>query len=171
AVLGWLWRRRHGTDAQRREAGRRLIFCLPMRTLVTQTHANVLRWRERLGLAERDLGVHLLLGGAVDSQWEERPDRDAILIGTQDQLLSRALLRGYGMSRFRWPVHFALLNNDCTWVLDEVQLMGVGASTAAQLQAFREKIGTVGSAKTVWMTATLDEGRLNTVDGTRARTR
>lgn len=171
AVLGWLWRRRHGSEAQRREAGRRLIFCLPMRTLVTQTHENVLRWREKLALTERDLGVHMLLGGAVDAAWDEQPERDAILIGTQDQLLSRALLRGYGMSRFRWPVHFALLNNDCTWVLDEVQLMGVGASTAAQLQAFREKIGTVGSAKTVWMTATLDEGRLNTVDGTRARTR
>jgi CRISPR/Cas system-associated endonuclease/helicase Cas3 len=40
AVLGWLWRRRHGTEAQRREAGRRLVFCLPMRTLVTQTHEN-----------------------------------------------------------------------------------------------------------------------------------
>lgn len=171
AVLGWLWRRRHGTEAQRLEAGRRLIFCLPMRTLVTQTHENVLRWRAKLALTERDLGVHILLGGAVDAAWEEQPDRDAILIGTQDQLLSRALLRGYGTSRFRWPVHFALLNNDCTWVLDEVQLMGVGASTAAQLQAFREKIGTVGSAKTVWMTATLDEGRLNTVDATRARTR
>lgn len=170
AVLGWLWRRRHGTEAQRREAGRRLIFCLPMRTLVTQTHENVLRWRSKLRLPERELGVHVLLGGAVDAAWEEQPDRDAILIGTQDQLLSRALLRGYGMSRFRWPVHFALLNNDCTWVLDEVQLMGVGASTAAQLQAFREKIGTVGSAKTVWMTATLDEARLNTVDATRART-
>lgn len=171
AVLGWLWRRRHGTEAQRREAGRRLIFCLPMRTLVSQTHENVLRWRTKLALTERDLGVHTLLGGAVDAAWEQQPDLDAILIGTQDQLLSRALLRGYGMSRFRWPVHFALLNNDCTWVLDEVQLMGVGASTAAQLQAFREKIGTVGSAKTVWMTATLDEGRLNTVDATRARTR
>jgi CRISPR-associated endonuclease/helicase Cas3 len=171
AVLGWLWRRRHGTDAQRREAGRRLIFCLPMRTLVTQTHDNVLHWRERLALTEQDLGVHILLGGAVDAAWEECPDRDAVLIGTQDQLLSRALLRGYGMSRFRWPVHFALLNNDCTWVLDEVQLMGVGASTAAQLQAFREKIGTVGNAKTVWMTATLDEGRLKTVDATRTRTR
>lgn len=171
AVLGWLWRRRHGTEVQRREAGRRLIFCLPMRTLVTQTQENVLRWREKLALTERDLGVRILLGGAVDTAWEEHPDRDAILIGTQDQLLSRALLRGYGMSRFRWPVHFALLNNDCTWVLDEVQLMGVGASTAAQLQAFREKIGTVGSAKTVWMTATLDEGCLNTVDATRARTR
>lgn len=171
AVLGWLWRRLHGTEAQRHEAGRRLVFCLPMRTLVTQTHGNILKWRENLSLSATDLGVHVLLGGAVDAAWEEHPDRNAILIGTQDQLLSRALLRGYGMSRFRWPVHFALLNNDCTWVLDEVQLMGVGASTAAQLQAFREKLATAGSAKTVWMTATLNEGRLKTVDLQRDLTR
>jgi CRISPR-associated endonuclease/helicase Cas3 len=68
------------------------------------------------------------------------------------------------MSRYRWPMHFALLNNDCTWVIDEVQLMGVGASTAAQLQALREKLHTAGRAHTVWMTATLAEGRLRTVD-------
>ena len=41
------------------------------------------------------------------------PKRPAILIGTQDMLLSRALNRGYGMSRYRWPMHFGLLNNDC----------------------------------------------------------
>jgi CRISPR-associated endonuclease/helicase Cas3 len=166
AVLGWLWRRLHGNNEQRAEAGARLVFCLPMRTLVTQTHRNVLRWRERLSLND-SLGVHVLMGGAVDDTWEEHPDQDAIVIGTQDQLLSRALFRGYGMSRFRWPVHFALLNNDCTWLLDEVQLMGVGASTAAQLQGFRERLKTVGSVKTVWMTATLNEGRLKTVDFSR----
>src|SRR5690606_26831250 len=121
AVLGWLWRRRHGSDTQRAEAGRRLVFCLPMRTLVEQTERAVLGWRERLGL-EGSLGVHVLLGGAVDDAWEDRPDREAILIGTQDQLLSRALMRGYAMSRYLWPVHFAWLNNDCTWVMDEVQL-------------------------------------------------
>lgn len=163
AVLGWLWRRRHGNPAQRAEAGRRLVFCLPMRTLVEQTERAVRNWRERLALGE-SLGVHVLLGGAVDEDWEGYPDRDAILIGTQDQLLSRALMRGYAMSRYLWPVHFALLNSDCTWVLDEVQLMGVGASTAAQLQAFREQFSVAGSTKTVWMTATLAEDRLRTVD-------
>jgi CRISPR-associated endonuclease/helicase Cas3 len=164
AVLGWLWRRRHGTPVQRAEAGRRLVFCLPMRTFVEQTERAVQTWRERLGLADEELGIHVLMGGAVDDVWEEFPDRDAILIGTQDQLLSRALLRGYAMSRYKWPVHFALLHNDCTWILDEVQLMGVGTSTAAQLQAFRERLGVVGSAKTIWMTATLAEDRLHTVD-------
>ena len=167
AVLGWLWRRLHGSEGQRTEAGRRLVFCLPMRTLVEQTERAALAWRDRLGLQDA-LGVHVLLGGRVDDAWDEHPEHDAILIGTQDQLLSRALMRGYAMSRYRWPVHFALLNNDCTWVMDEVQLMGVGASTAAQLQAFRERLATAGSVRTVWMTATLAEDRLRTVDVARA---
>lgn len=164
AMLGWLWRRRFGSAAQRAEAGRRLVYCLPMRTLVEQTERAARLWRERLGLTEEKLGVHVLMGGAVDDTWQRHPERDAILIGTQDQLLSRALMRGYSMSRYMWPVHFALLNSDCTWVMDEVQLMGVGASTAAQLQAFREKRQVFGPAKTVWMTATLAEDRLRTVD-------
>lgn len=52
-------------------------------------------------------------------------------------LLSRALNRGYAMSRYRWPMHFGLLNNDCLWVMDEIQLMGPGVPTACQLEAFR----------------------------------
>jgi CRISPR-associated endonuclease/helicase Cas3 len=119
AVIGWLWRRSHGTSEQRAEAGRRLIFCLPMRTLVEQTERSVRQWRDKLGLAPTELGVHALLGGAVDDEWEAYPDRNTILVGTQDQLLSRALMRGYAMSRYRWPVHFGLLHNDCTWVMDE----------------------------------------------------
>jgi CRISPR-associated endonuclease/helicase Cas3 len=171
ALLGWLWRRKFGSAAQRAEAGRRLVYCLPMRTLVEQTERCARRWRERLGMGDEQLGIHVLLGGAIDDSWEEYPDRDAIVIGTQDQLLSRALMRGYAMSRYKWPVHFALLNNDCTWVMDEVQLMGVGASTAVQLQAFRERREVTGSTKTVWMTATLAEDRLRTVDVHRAFTR
>lgn len=164
AVIGWLWRRLHGTPEQRAEAGRRLVFCLPMRTLVEQTEGAVETWRNNLNLSRDALRIHTLLGGAVDDAWEEFPDRETVLIGTQDQLLSRALMRGYAMSRYRWPVHFASLHNDCTWVMDEVQLMGVGASTAAQLQSFRERFKVAGSVKTVWMTATLAEGRLRTID-------
>ncbi len=171
AVLGWLWRRRHGNAEQRAEAGRRLVFCLPMRTLVEQTERVARLWASRLVLGPTELGIHTLMGGAVDDEWEGHPDRDCLLIGTQDQLLSRALMRGYAMSRYAWPIHFALLNNDCTWIMDEVQLMGVGASTAAQLQAFRERLAVAGSAKTVWMTATLAEGRLRTVDVRRPLTR
>src|SRR5690606_40113747 len=95
--------------------------------------------------------VHVLLGGDVDEQWENTPEGSAILIGTQDMLLSRALNRGYAMSRYKWPVHFSLLNNDCLWVFDETQLMGVGVETSAQLQGFRQKLGTHRAAHSLWM--------------------
>ena len=55
------------------------------------------------------------MGGEDSGEWDIHPEREAILIGTQDMLLSRALNRGYGMSRYRWPMHFGLLNNDALW--------------------------------------------------------
>ncbi len=38
-VLGWLWRRRfHPNEEIRKTTPRRLVYCLPMRVLVEQTH-------------------------------------------------------------------------------------------------------------------------------------
>lgn len=169
AVLGWLWRRRfHPDEAIRRATPRRLVYCLPMRVLVEQTYENAKAWLTNLGIlghpGQGKVFVHLLMGGEIDNDWDAYPEADAILIGTQDQLLSRALNRGYAMSRYRWPMHYGLLNNDCLWVMDEVQLMRVGLVTTAQLQAFRERLGTYGSAKSVWMSATLKTEALATVD-------
>jgi len=85
------------------------------------------------------IAVHLLMGGEERTDWALWPERDAILIGTQDMLLSRALNRGYAARRPRWPMEFGLLNNDCLWVFDEVQLMGPGLATGLQLEAFRSE--------------------------------
>jgi CRISPR-associated endonuclease/helicase Cas3 len=68
------------------------------------------------------------------------------------------------MSRFRWPMHFGLLNADCLWVLDEIQLMGTGLATSTQLQAFRDTLGTFGTVRTIWMSATLLPDWLCSVD-------
>jgi len=86
---------------------------------------------------ENRIAVHLLMGGADRTDWALWPERDAVLVGTQDMLLSRALNRGYAARRPRWPIEFGLLNNDCLWVFDEVQLMGPGLATGLQLEAFR----------------------------------
>lgn len=110
------------------------------------------------------VAVYMLMGGEVDEGWDLMPEQESIIIGTQDMLLSRALHRGYAMSRFRWPVHFALLNNDCLWIMDEVQLMGVGLQTSAQLDAFRRSLGTFGPHQTVWMSATCEPQWLDTID-------
>ncbi|MEQ8453251.1 MAG: CRISPR-associated helicase Cas3' [Sandaracinaceae bacterium] len=163
AVLVWLWRRREASPAIREATPRRLVFCLPMRSLVSQTARVARKWVGALDV-EGEVRVHSLLGGAVDNDFEGDPIRDTVLVGTQDQLLSRALNRGFAMSRFKWPMHFALLNNDCLWVMDEVQLMGVGLSTTAQLAALRRRWRTYGTTHALWMSATMDTRLLGTVD-------
>jgi CRISPR-associated endonuclease/helicase Cas3 len=190
-VLAWLWNSvvlAHPAKPAQPRWPRRLVYCLPMRTLVEQTRDNVAEWLARitfaadaddprikaavnrlaekarrrlcddegklrqmqvtLSIARKDLlwlvehsPVVLMGGEDLDpkkAEWDIYPERPAILIGTQDMLLSRALNRGYAMSRHRWPMHFGLLNNDCLWVMDEVQLMGPGLGTASQLEAFRK---------------------------------
>jgi len=141
----------------------RLVFCLPMRVLVQQTVDNARTWLERLGLAER-YQVHTLMGGHLEESWELCPSAPAILVGTQDMLLSRALNRGYAMSRYRWSVPFGLLHNDAQWVFDEIQIMGVARATSVQLQAFREREGVYGHTRSLWMSATLKAEWLATVD-------
>ncbi|HEY4302012.1 MAG TPA: CRISPR-associated endonuclease Cas3'' [Candidatus Didemnitutus sp.] len=179
-VLAWLWNRIAHPDAAHREKWpRRLVYCLPMRALVEQTRDEIIKWLSALSAAHSDdadlrwLVEHspiILMGGEENDparrDWDIHPERPAILIGTQDMLLSRALNRGYGMARARWPMHFGLLNNDCLWVMDETQLMGVGVETSAQLDGFRHKgnMPTVGACPTWWMSATLDNARFATVD-------
>ena len=167
-VLGWIWRRFHAPLSTKKTTARRLVYCLPMRTLVEQTARSAETWIERLGLTEK-VSVHVLMGGERAEDWDLHPERPAVLIGTQDMLLSRALNRGYGMSRYRWPMHFALLNSDCLWVFDEVQLMDVGVATGAQLEGFRMRMATFGTARSIWMSATLDPSWLETVDHPRER--
>ena len=176
-VLAWLWNR---VALGKEDWPRRLVYCLPMRTLVEQTAAEVEKWLGNLSSAGKEslaspdllwLGDHspvILMGGEENDplrrEWDIHPEKPAILIGTQDMLLSRALNRGYGMARARWPMHFALLNNDALWVMDETQLMDVGLATSAQLQAFRndDQQRIFHAASTWWMSATLQPDWLKT---------
>ena len=168
-VLAWLWKRATAPET----APRRLVYCLPMRTLADQTARNAAAWLGRLAplpadwaarLPRAECDVHLLMGGENEPRWYGHPERPAILIGTQDMLISRALMRGYAMSRFRWPVDFALLHNDAQWVFDEVQLMSSGLATSTQLEGFRRRFGTEIGAASLWVSATLHPEWLRTVD-------
>ncbi len=162
-MLAWAWRRLSPSF----DEPLHLVYCLPMRTLVAQT---VKRLRECFdALAnKRDIPripVYQLMGGVIDDEWASSPDRPWVLVGTQDQLLSRALNRGYAMSRFEWPMHFGLLNQDCHWVVDEVQLMGPGLWATSQLDWMRRKrFKSLKPCRTTWMSATVGEGFLATTD-------
>lgn len=173
-VLGWLWRRFHHENAAiRASTPRRLVYCLPMRALVEQVRSNATSWLQNLDLlggdvddrgrykpswAEGRVPLFTLMGGEERVEWQAFPEREAILIGTQDMLLSRALNRGYGLFPAYWPIDFGTINADSVWVLDEVQLMGVGRTTSAQLQLLVPKKSehvSVPDRHTIWMSATL----------------
>ena len=160
---------------------RRLVWCLPMRTLVDQTSTEIRQWLERLSATgvdpDRNLPtqeeVFVLMGGVDSGGWLDRPWRPSVLVGTQDMLLSRALMRGYASSRAVWPMEFAVLHEDAQWVFDEVQLMGAGRATSAQLEAFRgEELARARRAgrshgrpsRSLWVSATLQPEWLETVD-------
>jgi CRISPR-associated endonuclease/helicase Cas3 len=109
-VLAWLWNQLNAEAAP--QWPRRLVYCLPMRSLVEQTQADVALWLANLSAAQRngklELGERaakllaelarrgpLILMGGVESSpdardWDLLPEAPAIIIGTQDMLLSRA---------------------------------------------------------------------------------
>ena len=173
-TLGWAARRMRAPG----ETPRRLVWCLPMRALVDQTGRDVGEWFRRLKQAGVDEDntlpapedVHILMGGVESARWLDNPERPAVIVGTQDMLLSRALMRGYASSRAIWPMEFALLHKDAQWVFDEVQLMGAGRATSAQLEAFRrfdaarKDIPRRRPARSLWISATLDPKWIRTVD-------
>ncbi len=164
-IVAWLHRRL----TREPETPARLVYCLPMRVLAEQTRENAATWCDRAAPLFRAAGedlpaTYLLMGGESDPGWVESPERPAIVIGTQDMLLSRALMRGYGMSRYQWPIHFALLHNDAFWVFDEIQLMGPGLATSAQLEAFRRSSDLARPCRSLWVSATLNPDWLATRD-------
>lgn len=164
-LAAWMW---HAVVQARPEWPRRLVWCLPMRVLVEQTATVARSFVERAvgvsGMAK--VAVHQVMGGIDGGEWHLAPEAPAVLIGTQDMLLSRALNRGYGAARGRWPVDFGLLNHDCLWIMDEVQLMDVGLTTSVQMQAFREldRSKLLRPVHSWWMSATLQPDWLDTVD-------
>lgn len=156
-ITGWLWRR----TRYRTSEPRRLIYCLPRRTLVEQTAERARDMVRRLGI---DCPVHIMMGGEMNTAYEDAPDRQCIIVGTQDTLLSGALNRLYGAYPSMWPMSFGILNNDCMWVIDEVQIMENGLPTSAQLEGLRESLGTFGPHRTIWMSATMSGRWLETPD-------
>ena len=165
-ALGWLYRRLKHPDAGVRAATPHwLVIALPMRTLVEQTIDRVGQWLDRLSLAT-DVDLHRVQGGVgwSDADWRLAPDRNAVFVGTIDMLLSRALNRGYADRRWQWPMSFGGFNNGTHWVFDEIQLMDVATPNTRQLQSFRDTFGTALPTSSTWMSATVDDRLLRTVD-------
>ena len=101
----------------------------------------VARRLQRLaGAGEPPLVAVRLRGGApLEHDWVRTPTQPTILCSTVDQVGSRLLFRGYGVSNRMAPVHAGLLGEDTLILLDEAHLSEPFRET---LQAVR----TLGSA-------------------------
>lgn len=165
-VLAWLWRRLHGPDPV--GTPRRLVYALPQRSLVEQVEAQAAGWLDRLGLSER-VALHVVMGGTGATQWRWRQDmhRPAIVIGTVDSLVSKALNRGYGIGRAIYPIDFALVTNGAHWVIDEIQLCPESTTTLRQIEAFARSLRTTEPFGLTCMSATVSRSLLETVDNPR----
>jgi CRISPR-associated endonuclease/helicase Cas3 len=162
-ILAWLWRRMYGPD--RDGVPRRLVYALPQRSLVEQVAGEAGRWLENLGLAGQ-VALHVVMGGAGESQRQWRLDmhQPAIVVGTVDSLVSKALNRGYGIARAGYPIDFALVTNGAHWVIDEIQLCPESTTTLRQLAAFARTFRTAEPFGLTSMSATVPEGLLETAD-------
>jgi len=85
--------------------------------------------------------VRLRGGVPQDRDWARSPAHPLIAISTVDQVGSRLLFRGYGVSPRMWPVHAGLVGSDALWLLDEVHLSRPLEKTLDTITSWHENSG------------------------------
>ncbi|MDE3156900.1 MAG: type I-U CRISPR-associated helicase/endonuclease Cas3 [Acidobacteriota bacterium] len=135
--------------ANERTAPRRIFFCVNRRVIVDEAHQRARRIAQRIWSAERSgtgiltdvaaalrasagtdgrpdlppLDVLELRGGIYrDNRWARSIAQPTIVCTTLDQLGSRLLFRGYGVSPGAAPIHAALIAYDSLILLDEAHI-------------------------------------------------
>jgi len=84
------------------------------------------------------LEVYPLRGATfTDHSWARTPTQPIVITTTLDQLGSRLLFRGYGVSEFARPLHAALLANDSLLILDEAHTSKAFSQTLNSIESLR----------------------------------
>jgi len=148
-----------GLPPEKRTIGRRIFFVVNRRVIVDEAFDRALKLAKKLADAEegtilhtvaqalhevsgdRDtppLDVALLRGGIVrDNRWARSVTQPTIVTSTIDQVGSRLLFRGYGVSEGGRPLHAALVAHDSLLLLDEAHISQPFVETLQAVQQFR----------------------------------
>jgi len=149
-------------SAERRTAPRRIQFVVDRRVVVTEAFERAERLAQELSSASRVKPVvqlvaerlrHLagdaasppldccqLRGGIYrDNAWVRSPTHPTVIISTVDQVGSRLLFRGYGVSATNWPIYAALAANDALLILDEAHCARPFSQTVQAIKRYRGK--------------------------------
>lgn len=140
-----------------RSAGARILFLVDRRLIVDDafgraraiagklraaTSGILGRVADRLRRLAEDgtapIAVARLRGGAPkEPDWVRTPAQPTIIVSTIDQVGSRLLFRGYGVSDSMKPIHAGLLGADALLLLDEAHLSQPFVQTVRDLEMFR----------------------------------
>lgn len=144
--------------AANRHSPRRIFFVVDRRVIVNEAFDRMSKVAEALGKANegilatvagalrnlaggeaaRPLDVYQLRGGIYrDQSWVRSPLQPIIVTSTVDQVGSRLLFRGYGVSDSSAPIHAALIANDSLIFLDEAHCSRAFSQTLAAVTQYR----------------------------------
>lgn len=141
----------------RRRAPVRILFVVDRRLIVDDAFARASKIAHRLANPHTDvlekvasrlrnlseagrspLAVVRLRGGAPkEPDWIRTPIQPTVVVSTVDQVGSRMLFRGYGVSDSMKSVHAGLLGTDALFLLDEAHLSQPFVQTAQDTRIFQ----------------------------------
>ncbi len=169
-----------GKPLRERQAPLRVFFVIDRRLVVDQAHQHALRLKQALDDPARLTGspeevaavrsvaealrrftggsplhVAAMRGGMYrDDSWAKAPNQPTVCVSTVDQVGSRLLFRGYGLSEFAWPVHAALTGNDALYLVDEAHLSQPFLETLRAVGQYRDRQSALGPFRVVEISAT-----------------
>ena len=113
-------------------------ICKTLREATTEKLSAVRAALRALAGGDEPLHVYEMRGGAFrDETWVKSPLQPTVVASTVDQVGSRLLFRGYGVSDFSWPIHAGLIANDALIILDEAHCSRAFSQTLQRIEQYR----------------------------------